>query len=181
MDRTERFHLIDQMLCNQRSVSRQQFLDALEVSPATFKRDLEYLRDRLAAPIVWDRELRGYRYEQDPDGDWILVGAQGHAIGGEFNTGAAYAFGRDQGGAGAWGEVATQDSEADFVRNLPVQATARKSSCTEGHIPPTPPGYFVPISPNIIRYGLRRSTPNKGSRDDAAWSSEPPMPARNAG
>ncbi len=69
MDRTERFHLIDQMLSNQRVVSRQQFLDTLEVSPATFKRDLEYLRDRLAAPIVWDRERRGYCYEQSEDGE----------------------------------------------------------------------------------------------------------------
>ena len=69
MDRTERFHLIDQMLCNQRVVSRQQFLDALEVSPATFKRDLEYLRDRLAAPIVWDRERRGYRYQAEEGGE----------------------------------------------------------------------------------------------------------------
>ncbi len=64
MDRTERFHLIDQMLTSQRVVSRQQFLDTLEISLATFKRDLEYLRDRLMAPIVWDREQRGYRYEQ---------------------------------------------------------------------------------------------------------------------
>ena len=63
MDRTERFHLIDQMLCNRRVVTRAQFLEALEISPATFKRDLEYLRDRLAAPIVWDPELRGYCYE----------------------------------------------------------------------------------------------------------------------
>ena len=69
MDRTERFHLIDQMLCNRRVVTRSQFLDALEVSPATFKRDLEYLRDRLAAPIVWDRDRRGYCYEQDPAGE----------------------------------------------------------------------------------------------------------------
>ena len=69
MDRTERFHLIDQMLCNQRVVTRAQFLDALEVSPATFKRDLEYLRDRLAAPIVWDRERRGYCYEQGEGGE----------------------------------------------------------------------------------------------------------------
>ncbi len=67
MDRTERFHLIDQMLANRRVVTRQQFLDALEVSPATFKRDLEYLRDRLMAPIVWDRDARGYRYEQGAD------------------------------------------------------------------------------------------------------------------
>ncbi len=63
MDRTERFHLIDQMLSNQRVVTRVQFLDVLEVSPATFKRDLEYLRDRLAAPIIWDSERRGYCYE----------------------------------------------------------------------------------------------------------------------
>jgi predicted DNA-binding transcriptional regulator YafY len=64
MDRTERFHLIDQMLCNRRLVTRAQFLEKLEVSPATFKRDLEYLRDRLAAPIVWDSERRGYCYQQ---------------------------------------------------------------------------------------------------------------------
>ncbi len=69
MDRTERFHLIDQMLTNQRVVTRAQFLEALEVSPATFKRDLEYLRDRLMAPIVWDRERRGYCYEQSEDGN----------------------------------------------------------------------------------------------------------------
>ena len=69
MDRTERFHLIDQMLTNQRVVTRAQFLDALEVSPATFKRDLEYLRDRLMAPIVWDRERRGYCYEKSEDGE----------------------------------------------------------------------------------------------------------------
>ena len=63
MDRTERFHIIDQMLNRQRVVTRSQFLEALEISPATFKRDLEYLRDRLAAPIVWDNEQRGYRYD----------------------------------------------------------------------------------------------------------------------
>ncbi len=67
MDRTERFYLIDQLLNNNRVVTRAQFLEALEVSPATFKRDLEYLRDRLGAPIIWDHELRGYRYEQHPD------------------------------------------------------------------------------------------------------------------
>lgn len=69
MDRTERFHLIDQLLQNQRYVSRQQFLDTLEVSLATFKRDLEYLRDRLHAPIVWDREHRAYRYQRNEKGE----------------------------------------------------------------------------------------------------------------
>jgi predicted DNA-binding transcriptional regulator YafY len=76
MDRSERFHLIDQMLSNRRVVSRQQFLEALEISPATFKRDLEYLRDRLGAPIVWDRETRGYRYDRSnsADGSFQLPG-----------------------------------------------------------------------------------------------------------
>ncbi|MFA9418702.1 MAG: helix-turn-helix transcriptional regulator [Gammaproteobacteria bacterium] len=68
MDRTERFHIIDQLLCNQRLVTRAQFLAALEVSLATFKRDLEYMRDRLAAPIVWNRELRGYSYDDSESG-----------------------------------------------------------------------------------------------------------------
>lgn len=63
MDRTERFHLIDQLLSNRRLVTRAQFLEALEVSPATFKRDLEYMRDRLGAPILWDPERRGYSYD----------------------------------------------------------------------------------------------------------------------
>jgi len=69
MDRTERFQIIDQLLQNQRIVTRQQFLETLEVSLATFKRDLEYLRDRLGAPIVWDRERCGYRYETGENGE----------------------------------------------------------------------------------------------------------------
>jgi predicted DNA-binding transcriptional regulator YafY len=68
MDRTERFYVIDQMLNQHRRVTRAEFLEALEVSPATFKRDLEYLRDRLSAPIIWDNELRGYRYDKAEPG-----------------------------------------------------------------------------------------------------------------
>lgn len=66
MDRTERFYRIDALLQANRAVSLQRMLEVLQVSRATFKRDLEYLRDRLGAPIVWDRELRGYRYEHAP-------------------------------------------------------------------------------------------------------------------
>jgi predicted DNA-binding transcriptional regulator YafY len=62
MDRIERFYKIDQLLSNRRAVPRDVFLEELGVSPATFKRDLEYMRERLHAPIVWDAERRGYRY-----------------------------------------------------------------------------------------------------------------------
>jgi predicted DNA-binding transcriptional regulator YafY len=54
---------MEQLLRERRSVSRKAFLEALEVSPATFKRDLDYLRDRFKAPIEWDAETRGYRLD----------------------------------------------------------------------------------------------------------------------
>lgn len=73
MDRTERFYKIYHMLTAGRPVPRSRFLDALEISPATFKRDLAYMRDRLHAPIVYDREAAGYRLDRDA-GEWHLPG-----------------------------------------------------------------------------------------------------------
>ncbi len=64
MDRTERFYKIQRLLTQRKVVSREVFIEELEVSRATFKRDLEYLRDRMQMPIVWDRELAGYRLDQ---------------------------------------------------------------------------------------------------------------------
>jgi predicted DNA-binding transcriptional regulator YafY len=62
MDRTERFYQIDRLLRQNPFVPVGRFLDELEVSLATFKRDIEYMRSRLHAPIVWDREHNGYCY-----------------------------------------------------------------------------------------------------------------------
>lgn len=68
MDRSERFYRIDQMLTRETVVSLESFLDELEISRATFKRDLEYLRDRLNAPVIWDRDAGGYRYDKPAEG-----------------------------------------------------------------------------------------------------------------
>ena len=65
VDRTERFYRILSLLNARRRVTRAEFLAELEISAATFKRDLEYLRDRLQAPIVWDAAVGGYRLESD--------------------------------------------------------------------------------------------------------------------
>ena len=65
MERTERFYKIDRLLRDNRSVPLERFLEVLSVSKATFKRDIEYMRDRMSAPIVWDRELRGYVFEEN--------------------------------------------------------------------------------------------------------------------
>jgi predicted DNA-binding transcriptional regulator YafY len=66
--RQERLQRMVQLLRSQRVVPRRTFLERLEVSPATFKRDLEYLRERLGAPVIWDRERRGYRFDSQPNG-----------------------------------------------------------------------------------------------------------------
>jgi predicted DNA-binding transcriptional regulator YafY len=64
MDRTERFYKIELLLRSRGCVSFEALIDELCVSPATLKRDLQYLRDRLSAPIVYDRFDNGYRFEQ---------------------------------------------------------------------------------------------------------------------
>lgn len=65
MDRSERFYKINDMLRARRSVPLRDFTAALEVSVATFKRDLEYLRDRFGMAILWDRARRGYRLDPE--------------------------------------------------------------------------------------------------------------------
>ena len=74
MDRTERFYRIDKLLRSHRIVPLERFLDDLSVSRATFKRDLEYMRDRLNAPIEWDREAGGYRLRPDAQAAYQLPG-----------------------------------------------------------------------------------------------------------
>lgn len=66
MSDMERLHRIKYMIQQRKCVPREDFLSELEVSPATFKRDLEYLRSRLKASIVYDRFMGGYKFE-NPD------------------------------------------------------------------------------------------------------------------
>jgi predicted DNA-binding transcriptional regulator YafY len=68
MDRSERFYIIDRLLNEHKLVTRAQFLEALEVSPATFKRDLEYMRERFHAPIEWNAERGGYEFASPREG-----------------------------------------------------------------------------------------------------------------
>ncbi len=74
MGRTERLYKIQRLLKKGRVVSSGEFLAALEVSRATFRRDLSYLRDRLGAPIEWDADQNGYRLV---DSDAMAPGKHG--------------------------------------------------------------------------------------------------------
>ncbi len=63
MNRIERFYKLDKLLKEGPRNSRA-LRDAIEVSPATLKRDIEYMRERLYAPIIYDRSIGAYRFDQ---------------------------------------------------------------------------------------------------------------------
>lgn len=64
MNSTERFYRIDRLLADRGVVAARDLQAALEVSRATLKRDIAFMRERLHAPIVFDRDAGGYRYER---------------------------------------------------------------------------------------------------------------------
>jgi predicted DNA-binding transcriptional regulator YafY len=68
LDRTERFYKIELLLRSRGCVSFEALQGELDVSPATLKRDLQYLRDRLSVPIVYDRFDNGYRFDAEATG-----------------------------------------------------------------------------------------------------------------
>ena len=65
MSIAERIYKIDHLLTSRRFASRAVLEEQLGVSWATLKRDLAYMKDRLHAPIVFDRELGGYRLDKN--------------------------------------------------------------------------------------------------------------------
>jgi predicted DNA-binding transcriptional regulator YafY len=69
LDRTERFYTIDRLLRSRQGTTLRAMMEEMEVSRATVRRDLEYMRDRLAAPILWDNETRCYHYDSDAAGE----------------------------------------------------------------------------------------------------------------
>jgi predicted DNA-binding transcriptional regulator YafY len=69
MERLERFYKIDRILKERKAaVPFADLQDALSVSKATLKRDLEYMRERFNAPIEWDRGANGYRFGKPRSG-----------------------------------------------------------------------------------------------------------------
>lgn len=67
MNRTERLYKIENLLRQHQVVSFMFLQQALEVSRATLKRDFDYLRTRLNAPIEWSRAAGGYRFAAAAD------------------------------------------------------------------------------------------------------------------
>jgi len=59
MDRTERFYKIDPLLRANKCVPQKRFLQELEVSRATFKRDIECMRSGFHAHAIPQRRRQG--------------------------------------------------------------------------------------------------------------------------
>ncbi len=58
----DRIYKIEMLIRQRGQQSFAQLRAALEVSPATLKRDLAYLRDALGAPIAYDRDTNSYHF-----------------------------------------------------------------------------------------------------------------------
>jgi predicted DNA-binding transcriptional regulator YafY len=56
-----------ELLSNRRFLTKQELMEVQEVSLATFKRDIAKLRDQMNVPIVFDRELGGYRLDKNSE------------------------------------------------------------------------------------------------------------------
>jgi predicted DNA-binding transcriptional regulator YafY len=69
MDRTERFYKIQALLKRPRGVTMRELQGTLDVSRSTLCRDLDYLRDRLGVPIVWNPKLQVYRIDGTGSGE----------------------------------------------------------------------------------------------------------------
>ncbi|MEY3217034.1 MAG: hypothetical protein RLZZ280_1411 [Pseudomonadota bacterium] len=64
MSEINRLYQYKTLLSGRRAMSRADIMAQLEISLATFKRDIAKLRDQLHTPIVFDRDLGGYRLEK---------------------------------------------------------------------------------------------------------------------
>ena len=75
MNNMERVYKIYNLLNSRGVVSTDAFLQELDISLATFKRDLAFMKNNLNAPIEWDSYERGYKFgKQGPGPKFELHG-----------------------------------------------------------------------------------------------------------
>lgn len=65
MSLLERIYFFHGQILDHRYPNATDLMDEFEISSATAHRDINYLRDRLLAPIVFDQGRNGYAYEYD--------------------------------------------------------------------------------------------------------------------
>ena len=85
---TARLYRIETLIRSRGTVTFKALLEELEVSRATLKRDLDYLRNRMGAPIEYDRDSNGYRFGS---GD-VFAGGRHELPGLWFNESELYSL-----------------------------------------------------------------------------------------
>lgn len=70
---SDRLYKLNSLIQDSPGISLQAIMNALEVSRATAKRDIEALRDRFDTPIVYDRDVGGYRIDPSQLGQGAQV------------------------------------------------------------------------------------------------------------
>ncbi len=81
MSQIERIYGIHRQLAANRAPTMQQLMARFEAARATIRRDIDYMQDRLQAPVIFDRARGGYIY-QAVDGEppyelpgfWLTAG-----------------------------------------------------------------------------------------------------------
>jgi predicted DNA-binding transcriptional regulator YafY len=63
MSQMERIYKLDRIFRRKHPPSKHEILQTFEISVAQFKRDLDYMRERLGAPVTFDGKAGGYRYD----------------------------------------------------------------------------------------------------------------------
>lgn len=63
MSRTECFHKINQLIKRQLRISFAELQSSPGISCVTLTRLLEYMRNRLNVPILYDHKAEGYRFD----------------------------------------------------------------------------------------------------------------------
>jgi predicted DNA-binding transcriptional regulator YafY len=176
MDRTERFYRIEMLIRSRGVVSFDSLMAELEVSRATLHRDLQYLRDRMDAPIVHDADAGGYRLQATP-GDRAQASHQLPGV--WFSEPEIHALltmhqlvrGLDEGGVlarhlqplldklhGMLG--ATEAQAAELMQRVRIAGTARR---------PVPPQAFERVGDALLarrRLRLRYLTRRRMQRSD---------------
>jgi predicted DNA-binding transcriptional regulator YafY len=66
VSQTERIYQIHRLLRGRRPPSMEALIERLEVNRSSVKRDIAYMRDRLHAPVIYDKDTNSYRYECAP-------------------------------------------------------------------------------------------------------------------
>ncbi len=61
----ERMYKYMDLLESKRFITTSEFMNSMEISHATFKRDLAVLRDRFDVPIIYDRDVGAYRLDEN--------------------------------------------------------------------------------------------------------------------